>query len=251
MRLIKGVDQGIASERSHCLAIKTCEGHPLSSVMRDDKFRGNRHMRTAIASLIAFAGLATAANAQPVAEPAPAAVQAPAVEAAPAAPAAEEKSYVMPTTGAEGQIIDVINRVCKPLVKGGNLDQLAGGLGYKKNKREGTYVGALVDKPYTLTIWPQGSNKDVCRLTLKYGIDQEKPIIVGLNIFSYLHKPELLQQRNDFVPATDFKRITKSWEYFTDHESIGLVFLQLKKPDGSPVGKAWDEAEVLYSERSF
>ncbi|MDP3594955.1 MAG: hypothetical protein Q8R94_24085, partial [Phenylobacterium sp.] len=143
-------------------------------------------MRTAIASLIAFAGLATAANAQPVAEPAPAAVQAPAVEAAPAAPAAEEKSYVMPTTGAEGQIIDVINRVCKPLVKGGNLDQLAGGLGYKKNKREGTYVGTLVDKPYTLTIWPQGSNKDVCRLTLKYGIDQEKPIIVGLNIFSYM-----------------------------------------------------------------
>jgi hypothetical protein len=219
--------------------------------MRDDKFRGNRHMRTAIVSLIALAGFATASHAQPVAEPAPAAVQAPAAAPAPAAPAADEKSYVMPTTGAEGQIIDVINRVCKPLVKGGNLDQLAGGLGYKKNKREGTYVGALGDKPYTLTIWPQGSNKDVCRLTLKYGIDQEKPIIVGLNIFSYLHKPELLQQRNDFVPATDFKRITNSWEYFTDHESIGLVFLQLKKPDGTPVGKTWDEAEVLYSERSF
>ena len=210
-------------------------------------------MRTAFVSLIALAGLATAAHAQPAPEAAPPAA-APAAEPAPAAapaPAAEEKTYVLPTTGAEGQIIDVINRVCKPLVKGGNLDQLAGGLGYKKNKREGTYVGTLVDKPYTLTIWPQGSNKDVCRLTLKYGIDQEKPIIVGLNIFSYLHKPELLQQRNDFVPATDFKRITNSWEYFTDHESIGLVFLQLKKPDGSPVGKAWDEAEVLYSERTF
>jgi hypothetical protein len=180
-----------------------------------------------------------------------AAASGPAAPAPAAPPAAEEKSYVLPTTGAEGQIIDVINRVCKPLVQGGDLEQLTKPLGYKKNRRDGTYSATLVEKPYTLTIWPQGSNKDVCRLTLRYGIDQEKPIIVGLNIFSFLHKPELVQQRNDFVPATDFKRITNSWEYFTDKESIGLVFLQLKKPDGSPVGKAWDEGEILYSERKF
>lgn len=214
-------------------------------------------MRTAIVSLIALAGLATAATAQTPAEPAPAPAPpaAPAAEAAPAAPAAppaEEKTYTIPTTGAEGQIIDVVTRFCKPLVKGGNFDQLATALGgYKKNKREGTYVGTLVAKPYTITLWPQGSNKDVCRLTVNYEINQEKPIIVGLNIFSFLHKPELLQQRNDFAPATDYKRITNSWEYFTDHESIGLVFLQLKKPDGSPVSDKWDTAEVLYSERKF
>lgn len=211
-------------------------------------------MRTAFVSLIALAGLATAAHAQPAPEAPPAA---PAPEAAPAAPApaapaAEEKTYVLPTTGAEGQIIDVINRVCKPLVKGGDFKTLAGGMpGYKLNKREGTYVGTLVEKPYTLTINPQGSNKDVCRLTLSYAIDGEKPIIVGLNIFSFLHKPELVQQRNDFVPATDYKRITNSWEYFTDHESIGLVFLQLKKPDGTSAGKNADLGEVLYSERKF
>ena len=213
-------------------------------------------MRTAFVSLIALAGLATAAHAQPAPEAAaPAAAPAAAADPAPAAapaPAAEEKTYVLPTTGAEGQIIDVINRVCKPLVKGGDFKALAGGMaGYKLNKREGTYVGTLVEKPYTLTIWPQGSNKDVCRLTLSYPIDGEKPIIVGLNIFSFLHKPELVQQRNDFVPATDFKRITNSWEYYTDKESIGLVFLQLKKPDGTPAGKNADLAEVLYSERKF
>ena len=212
-------------------------------------------MRTAFVSLIALAGLATAAHAQPAPEAAAPAAAPAAAEPAPAAapaPAAEEKTYVLPTTGAEGQIIDVINRVCKPLVKGGDFKALAGGMtGYKLNKREGTYVGTLVEKPYTLTIWPQGSNKDVCRLTLSYPIDGEKPIIVGLNIFSFLHKPELIQQRNDFVPATDYKRITNSWEYYTDHESIGLVFLQLKKPDGSPVNAKWDAGEVLYSERSF
>lgn len=210
-------------------------------------------MRTAIVSLIALAGLATAATAQPAPEAAPAA-PAPAPEAAApaAAPPAAEKTYVLPTTGAEGQIIDVINRVCKPLVKGGDFKSLAGAMeGYKLNKRDGAYVGTLVAKPYTLTIWPQGSNKDVCRITINYEINGEKPIIVGLNIFSFLHKPELIQQRNDFVPATDYKRITNSWEYFTDHESIGLVFLQLKKPDGSPANAKWDLGEVLYSERKF
>ena len=217
-------------------------------------------MRTAIVSLIALTGLATAAVAQaPEAPPAETPPAAPAEQAAPAAPEAapaaapaEEKTYTIPTTGAEGQIIDVVNRFCKPLVKGGNFDQLASGLGgYKKNKREGTYVATLVAKPYTITLWPQGSNKDVCRMTINYEIDGEKPIIVGLNIFSFLHKPELVQQRNDFVPATDFKRITNSWEYYTDKESIGLVFLQLKKPDGTPAGKNADLAEVLYSERKF
>ena len=226
-------------------------------------------MRTAIASLIAL-GFATAALAQettpppaaPAPEaapaappaataPAPDAAAAPAPDAAAAPPPAPEKTYTLPTTGPEGQIIDVLNRVCKPLVAGGNLDELAKGLGYKKNRRDGTWTAALVAKPYSLTIWPQGSNKDVCRLVINYEINQEKPIIVGLNIFSFLHKPELVQQRNDFVPATDFKRITNSWEYFTDKESTGLVFLQLKKPDGSPVGKAWDEGEILYSERKF
>lgn len=229
-------------------------------------------MRTAIASLLALS-FASAAVAQEAAPPAPPAAPAPETApmapdaAAPAPPAADatapapdaaappppepEKSYVLPTTGAEGQIIDVINRVCKPLIAGGNLDQLAKGLGYKKNRRDGTWSAALQTKPYTLTIWPQGSNKDVCRLVVNYEINQEKPIIVGLNIFSFLHKPELLQQRNDFVPATDYKRITNSWEYFDENESIGLVFLQLKKPDGSPVSNKWDVGEVLYSERKL
>jgi hypothetical protein len=216
-------------------------------------------MRTVIVSLIATAGLVTAANAQPAADaaPAPPATEAaappPAADAAVPAPAAgpDEAPPVLPTTGAEGQIIDVINRVCKPLVKGGDLDALAGGLSYKKNRRDGSYTATLVEKPYTLTIWPQGSNKDVCRLTVNYAINGEKPIISGLNIFAFLHQPRLDPQRNDFVPGAEFKRITNSWEYFTDKDSTGLVFVQLKNLDGSPVNSKYDTAEVLYSERTF
>ncbi|UTP39954.1 hypothetical protein M9M90_01920 [Phenylobacterium sp. LH3H17] len=232
-------------------------------------------MRTAIVSLIALAGVATSATAQtspPAAEPAPVAAppaapaNPPAVDPMappatnPAAPPAAvappapvpEKVYTIPTTGAEGQIIDVLNRVCKPLVKGGNLDQIMKGMvGYKKSRRDLTYTATLVGKPYTLTIWPTGSNKDVCRMVVNYEIGKETPIIVGLNIFSFLHQPELLQQRNDYTPSAEYKRVTNTWEYLTDHESIGLVFMQLKKPDGASVNNKWDMGEVLYSERKF
>lgn len=218
-------------------------------------------MRTAIISLLA-AGLATSAAAQtaapaspPATTPEAAAPMTPPATAPAAAPAPApepEKVYTIPTTGEVGQIIDVINRICVPLVRGGDISKLATkDLGFKVNKRDGTYTQTLVAKPYTLTVFSPGSNKDVCRIALNYTLDGEKPIIVGLNIFSLLHQPELLQQRNDYVPATDYKRITNSWEYFTDHESIGLVFLQLKKPDGSSVTGKWDMGEVLYSERKF
>ena len=215
-------------------------------------------MRTAIISLLAatsVAGSAAAQIAPPATPPAmPAEVTAPATApaAAPAPTPEPEKVYAVPTTGEIGQIIDVINRICVPLVRGGDISKLATkDMGFKVNKRDGTYTQTLQVKPYTLTVFAPGSNKDVCRIALNYSLDGEKPIIVGLNIFSLLHQPELLQQRNDFVPATDYKRITNSWEYFTDHESIGLVFLQLKKPDGSSANAKWDMGEVLYSERKF
>lgn len=168
------------------------------------------------------------------------------------APTVPEKTYTVPTDGEIGQIINTINSICVPLVRGGDLDKLATpAMGYKKNRREGTYTTTLVAKPYTLTVYAPGSNKDVCRIAINYTTGEEKPIIVGLNIFSLLHQPELLQQRNDYKPDPDYKRITNSWEYFTEKESTGLVFLQLKKPDGSEVSPKWSIGEVLYSERKF
>jgi len=240
-------------------------------------------MRSAIATLILSAGVATAALAQtpPTAPPAttaapPAAPSAPAAPpagapttapaatpdasappAAPGAPAAEapppEKTYTVPTEGEVGQLIKIIDTVCVPMVHDSvDIKKLATpAAGWKYNRRDDTYVTTLVQKPYTVVLYSPGSNKNVCRMTVNYTVGGEKPIIVGFNIYSLLHKPELEQQRNDFVPATDVKRITNSWEYFTDHQSIGLVFLQLKKPDGSEINPNWATGEVLYSERNF
>ena len=135
----------------------------------------------------------------------------------------------------------------------GSLDPLATGLlplcFGEATKLAGLLLGA--DKAYSIVLENPGSNKDVCSLTLNYTINGEKPIIQALNIWAYLHDPFMPVQRNDFTPPTDYKRITNSWEYYDEHISDGLVFVQLKKPDGSPVSAKADLATLLYSERKF
>lgn len=221
-------------------------------------------MRIAFASLLALAGVATTAVAQtpptdpaaaPAAAPSPAAAApaAPALEAPAAAPAAPEPT--LPTDGDGAVITDVLTKVCMPMVKGGDFAQLAAAAGMKKGKKDGNIIFTLPltggTKDYSITLENPGSNKQVCSLSLKYVLDGEKPIIRSLNIWSYLHDPYMAAQRNDYVPATDVKRITNSWEYFTDHVSQGLVFVQLKKPDGTPLNAKYDQATLLYSERTF
>lgn len=211
-------------------------------------------MRIALASLIAF-GLAGSAMAQQPATDAPAAAPAapaapaaaPAAPAAPAQPAAAAPP-VRPTTGDGAVLLDVVERVCQPLVRGGDIDSLAKGYGFKKTKNG--YVATLGAKPYSMTLSPQGSNKQVCELTVDYAIGQEKPIISALNIWSYLHQPELKLQRSDIIAGGDgIKRTTTSWEHYTNTESTGLVFVQQRKSDDTPVAKNADRATLLYSER--
>jgi hypothetical protein len=235
-------------------------------------------MRSAIATMFVAAGVATAAVAQtpppaaptapaatapaataPAAPPAapdaaaPVAPAAPAAEAAPAAPPPPPEP-TLPTSGDGYEITQVLTSVCVPLVKGGNWEQLAQAAGMKKVRKNGiiTYAKMLgADKNYSISLDSPGSNKDVCSLTLNYAINGEKPIIAALNVWSYLHDPYMPVQRNDFTPPTDYKRITNSWEYYDEHVSDGLVFVQLKKPDGSPVSAKADLATLLYSERHF
>jgi hypothetical protein len=219
--------------------------------------------------LIALAGMAGAAAAQQPAAQQPAA--APAAQAAapgmsptPAPPAGSTASApqaavdpaanpTLPTTGDGAQVLSILQRVCIPAVKGGAMDQLAKSVGMKKDRRSGGYAMTLgADRNYTLTIPPQGSNKNVCQMDLRYALNGERPIITALNIWSFLQSPELKLQRNDFQVGGDgVKRITMSWEYYNDRESTGLVFVQQKNADGSAMNARYDSGTVLYSERKF
>jgi hypothetical protein len=212
-------------------------------------------MRNVVMTLVAASAIALPALAQDV--PAPPVPAAPPAVAAPAAPAAAAPApavvETLPTDGEIGQILNVIRTICVPLVRGGELAKLATpAAGFKRNRKEVGYTQTLVTKPYTLTVYEPGSNKEVCRVGVNYTSAGEKPILLGLDKFAYLNQPRLrLQRENNYIPPTDFMRVTSSLEYFTDKESTGLVFVQLKKPDGTEVNPKWGMGEILYSERKF
>jgi hypothetical protein len=210
----------------------------------------------------------TAANAQEPAQPAPAAPAAPAAQpAAPApsatpapaptaqatpAPAAETPT--LPTTGDGAVLISVIEKICVPLVRGGNFDDLSKAMpGMKKNKRDNTWSMPLGgDKAYTVTVYAPGANKDVCRGDIHYAINQTDPIVKALNVWSFLHQPEFILQAN-YVKVYDdgVKRVQRSWEHLEANASQAVNFTTLTKADDSSLNAKFSTAEFYYQERKF
>jgi hypothetical protein len=245
-------------------------------------------MRTALVSLIATAALVSAAQAQtpaPAAPPAPmppappaaattapvapptapaapttgATTPAPDATAAPAAPAAPaETPPTVPTTGDGAVLVSFIEKVCVPLVRGGNLDDIAKAnaatFGLKKNRRDNSWSMPLgltpASKDYVVNIVPPGSNKDVCRAEVHYALNQDAPIVGAINIWSFLHQPELLTTANYVsVNADGIKRVQKSWEHLDSSSSIGVNFTTWTKPDDSSLSAKYSTGEVFYQER--
>jgi hypothetical protein len=235
-------------------------------------------MRTAFVSLLASAAMVTAAQAQtpsttaPTAAPpaapatsAPPAAPSTEAPAAPAAPAATPPAEAapappppsLPTTGPGAVILNVVEKICVPLVRGGNLDQLAPQVqGAKKNRRDGYWTIPLggSSKDYIVNIFPVGSNKDVCRGEVHYGFDDEKTLVDAINIWSFLHQPELILQAN-YVRVNDagdgIKRVQKSWEHLDAGSSTAINFTTETKVDDSPLNKNYATAELFYQERKL
>jgi hypothetical protein len=246
-------------------------------------------MRTAFATMILAAGLVSVAQAQdappapPATAPAPAAgapatpgmsnmpmgnmpgmapaapgaaaPAAPAAEAPPAQPAAPaEAPPTLPTSGDAAVLISTIDKICVPLVRGGNLDALAKATpGMKLNRRDASWTMPLGgDKAYTITIFALGSNKDVCRGEIHYAIGQTDPLVKGLVVYAFLHQPELILQANYVQTTGDgIKRVQRSWEHLEPNAIQALNFTTLSKPDDTPTAKTYQVAEFYYQERKL
>jgi len=229
-------------------------------------------MRIALASLLATATFASAVQAQtpaPTAPAAPPATQAPAPPAAPAAPTTDAAQPpaapaapaaeappppTLPTTGDGAQMIQIVEKICVPLVRGGNLDQLAKANGFKQNRRDGTWAIQLgtTNKDYSVTLFPVGSNKDVCRGEVHYALNEDKPIVAALNVWSFLHQPELILQANYVsVNADGIKRVQKSWEHLDASSSQAVNFTTWTKPDDSSLNAKYSTGEIFYQERKL
>ncbi|MDB5444144.1 MAG: hypothetical protein JWP73_2520, partial [Phenylobacterium sp.] len=173
---------------------------------------------------------------------------------APAAPSAAEPAPTVPTTGDGAVIVSVLEQICAPMVRGGNLDQLAPQLpGMKKNRRDSSWTMPLGgDRNYNLTVLPQGVNKDVCLAEVHFAVGQDAPIAKAVNIWAFLHKPELILQANYVaVDADGVKRVRKSWEHLESNSSTAVNFTTWRKPDDSPLNRSYDTGQLYYQERKF
>jgi hypothetical protein len=223
-------------------------------------------------SLILAAGLATAAHAQTPeaaapAEPAVAAPAAAAPEAAPMAPMAPMAPApaaapaeaappppALPTTGDGAAIVSFLEKVCVPAVRGGKLEQLAPAAGMKKDRRSGGYIMGLGgDRAYTITVQPMSAvNSSVCQAEIHYAVGGEQPIVSAMNIWSFLHDPELILQANYVnTDADGVKRTRKSWEHLGASDSTAVNFTIWKKPDDTSLNAKYDTGMVFYQERKF
>lgn len=224
---------------------------------------------TTTAPVAAASATPAPATAAPVtAAPAPTApsTAAPATAAAPdaAAPAAtpnpppvEEAAPTVPTAGSGAVVLSVVEKICVPLVRGASFDDLAkqnSALGLKKNRRDGTWVMPLdpADKSTSIILFAPGSNKDVCRAEVHYSLNQDKPIVSAVNIWSFLHQPELILQANYVsVNADGVKRVQKSWEHLDAASSTAVNFTTATKPDDTSLNAKYSVGEIFYQERKF
>ncbi len=235
-------------------------------------------MRLALASLIALGAVSTAAVAQEQTAPAPATpapapaaapAPAPADQAAPAAPAdqaappvaaptagAPAETYTAPVRGPKTtdpvtlRLLDVLDKVCKPQVAGGDFAQLVKDYGLKKKKEQ--WVLDL-GKPYNITLDNPGSNKNVCTVTIDYAQtpEQAQELANGLHDWAtWENSPQLRLIRNDQTVGSDYRRFTVSWDDAWAGGHAGLVYMRLKKLDETSVGKNFERAQILYSTSS-
>jgi hypothetical protein len=130
-----------------------------------------------------------------------------------------------------------------------SIDAVAPAVGFRKNRRDGSFTRDFQAKPYTVTVLAPGSNKNVCNVDIRYPIGGGATLVSALHAWALLHQPEMAKQRDDVADAGGVKRRTVSWEHYTDKSSIGLVFVQLQKADGSPINRGVETATLLYSER--
>jgi hypothetical protein len=76
--------------------------------------------------------------------------------------------------------------------------------------------------------------------------------VKAVNVWSFLHKPELILQANYVAVDPDgVKRVRKSWEHLESNSSTAVNFTTWRKPDDSPLNRNYDTGQLFYQERHF
>lgn len=176
-------------------------------------------------------------------------------QSAEALAAPDEPPPVLPTSGDGGAVVKLLGDICKPLLNGGgNFEALATAAGLEKDRRSEDWIMPLSRRPYQVVMRaPSNVNRNVCELRVRYAPGWQGPIVEALNVYRFLHEPQLRLQRNEQARYTDAERTTTTWDNFEnqgfDGHVFGLVMVQLRNTDGTSVSNQYDEALIQYAKR--
>lgn len=218
-------------------------------------------MRAALISLIALGAaigstaIAPVALAQDAPAPAPEAMPMPMpmppepalppeAAAPPQAPPAPEPPPPprTPTDVTSLAVLNVLERICVPLAKGGDLASLAKPLGFKL-KRD-LWIQQYQKGGYTITVHPVGSNPGICNVDIDHPIDGITEVIIDLHNWAMTRDWSLY--RNDRFDE-GLERTTRSWTLSNTDSQQALVLVTVRKPGGKPMTSRTDHTELLYS----
>jgi hypothetical protein len=221
--------------------------------------------RLALLSLTAAGVIASAAFAQeqpapppqpappapeaPVAPTPPAAAEMPAAEPATEVPLAEEAPPPPPPTPTDVTslaVLNVLERVCNPMVRGGNIAQLAPSLGFKKKRDVWIWQ---YQKGFQIAIQPSTTNPNVCTMDLAHPVETVAPAATLATDLHYWAQARGWGLARFDRYVTDMERTTRSWELITDIETEALVLMTARKVNGAPVTPKADHTQVLFTIR--
>lgn len=228
-------------------------------------------MRAVLLSLLAAGSLTATAFAQDAAQPAPEAQPAPAPEAQPAppadaaappaadpaapapvaAPVAPEPPPppppppAAPTEATSVLFNDMIKRVCMPLVKGGDIAQIAKSFGFKQNKRDMVWTKTWA-QGMKVTLREQGVNKDVCSVSVQHPINGLEATITDTHNWAMYNGWTL---EDNAKRTTDMERSNRKWSFVdtTTNTRQDIVLITVRKIGGAPVNAKYDQTDILYA----
>jgi hypothetical protein len=145
-------------------------------------------------------------------------------------------------------VLNILQKVCIPSANGGNFQQLVKSNGFRRNN-DNNWV--LKTRDYTLTVEDPGSNPTQCHVDVTHPLDPDspgKPIVIALNDWATAINGWSLY-RNDKSVQAGMLVTTRSWTLDWNGKTQGLVFTNMRKPDGTPLRNGVDTSQVIYEVR--
>jgi hypothetical protein len=186
----------------------------------------------------------------PTPPPAPPAVETPAPPAPPAPPPPPpEPLKPLPTAGEPLQVLSALDHACVPLVGGADAKSVATAAGMRINRDGDLYINFDGGQKISI-LAPSPANPQNCSMTVVYATGGGDALLEALQAW-VARRPTPLPADKVAASQPDDKGVSiiSTWVHYGPPTTEGLVFVQHKRADGTPLSSRNETAEVLFSIR--